>query len=706
MSMSILEANPSTAATRTMTKARSAVNWRSVSLGLFGVIFVCALAPYNDYVLNNTYLVGNYLPLGLLMVFLAFIALINAPLWRWMPKHALGPGELSVSLGMLLVGCALPTSGLMRYLPSHLAGIPYHAGSNQEYRTFLEKLDLPSWMFPASTPLKVADRAHDPVIQNYLDKAPAAADTFVEHLRAVPWSAWVRPAVTWGALLVFLYGAVLSMSVLVQKQWAENERLPFPLATIYVSLIEPPERGRAFNGLFRSRAFWVTTILVFVVHGLNGLNRYIPACPRIPIGFDLRAILADPPWAYTEWPLKVATIYFSMVGIAFYMQTKTAFSLWAFYLFLNVAKMGYESRQLTLSGAMSTDQLFGAVTAYGLVTVWIGRHHWQNVLRDMFRRKDATIEQGSSSSMSGWLLLLCLAGVVIWLMYAGATLAGAVVLTLMVMTFFLVGARVVAETGLIFMQLDTRLVRPWVLAANSLPANLAVKTTTSSYFLTCLFYSLFTRDMRESLPVFATHAMRIKDTVTDEPASGGAGRFAFVFALIAALAVAYIAAGASTLYTEYTYSVTADKTQSSPINGEAINDVLLSETMDGAMAYRPPRMGPVEMHSRGGHMAFGAGLTVVLWVLNLRYAAWPLHPVGYLLAFSNPIQQIWFSVFLGWLLKVIIIRIGGVQLFRTARTAAIGLVIGEAGAAAFWLIVSVLCNAMHFEYVPIRLLPS
>src|ERR1051325_5789614 len=49
---------------------RKPVNLRSVLLGLLGVIFICTLTPYNDWAVNNTYLVGNYLPVGLLLFFL------------------------------------------------------------------------------------------------------------------------------------------------------------------------------------------------------------------------------------------------------------------------------------------------------------------------------------------------------------------------------------------------------------------------------------------------------------------------------------------------------------------------------------------------------------------------------------------------------------------------------------------------------------
>jgi len=50
---------------------RGAITWRSVSLGMLATIFICSIAYYNDFAVNNTFFIGNNLPLGLvLMTFL------------------------------------------------------------------------------------------------------------------------------------------------------------------------------------------------------------------------------------------------------------------------------------------------------------------------------------------------------------------------------------------------------------------------------------------------------------------------------------------------------------------------------------------------------------------------------------------------------------------------------------------------------------
>src|SRR5436190_10554815 len=127
---------------------RSAISVRSVALGLLGTIVICGLTPYNDYALNNTFLIGNNLPLGVVMVLFLFIVFVNAPLSRFFPNRAFTAGEITVAFSMTLVSCALPSSGLMRYFPPSLVGPLYHAQSQQEFLSLLESMHLPKWIFP------------------------------------------------------------------------------------------------------------------------------------------------------------------------------------------------------------------------------------------------------------------------------------------------------------------------------------------------------------------------------------------------------------------------------------------------------------------------------------------------------------------------------------------------------------------------------
>ena len=212
-------------------RPRRSVSLRSIALGLLGVTFICGLTAYNDYVVANTFLVGNFLPIGLLLFFLAFVFAINGPLHKFLPRLAFSRGELGVALCMSLVSCALPSSGMMRYLPAELIAPWYHAGTNSDYARVMQEAGLPDWLYP-SFEREGAARSNDPVVKYYWDRMPLEDTSLGARLAAVPWAAWARPTAAWGLLAAMVVGGILCLSVVFRRQWVENERLPYPLANV------------------------------------------------------------------------------------------------------------------------------------------------------------------------------------------------------------------------------------------------------------------------------------------------------------------------------------------------------------------------------------------------------------------------------------------------------------------------------------------
>ena len=75
--------------------------------------------------------------------------------------------------------------------------------------------------------------------------------------------------------------------------------------------------------------------------------------------------------------------------------------------------------------------------------------------------------------------------------------------------------------------------------------------------------------------------------------------------------------------------------------------------------------------------AVGAVVMLVLVVCYHRFYWWPIHPIGYLTAYSSAMRILWFSFFVGWLCNALCMRYGGVVLFKTLRCFFIGLIIGD-----------------------------
>jgi len=88
-------------------------------------------------------------------------------------------------------------------------------------------------------------------------------------------------------------------------------------------------------------------------------------------------------------------------------------------------------------------------------------------------------------------------------------------------------------------------------------------------------------------------------------------------------------------------------------------------------------------------MAIGAVVGATIIAARYRLPGMPLHPLGF--AVASVIQVTWcmLSIFIAWLAKLVIIKLGGLQLFLKARPFFIGLILGQMTGAA--MVVAVDC---------------
>jgi hypothetical protein len=63
-------------------------------------------------------------------------------------------------------------------------------------------------------------------------------------------------------------------------------------------------------------------------------------------------------------------------------------------------------------------------------------------------------------------------------------------------------------------------------------------------------------------------------------------------------------------------------------------------------------------------LGIGAGITVFLAILRAKLAWFPFHPLGYVLASSYFMRYCWFAMFLAWLVRLLLFRIGGAHVIR------------------------------------------
>jgi hypothetical protein len=546
---------------------------------------------------------------------------------------------------------------------------------------------------------------NDPIVSGYLGRWTGPG--------APPYGAWVRPALTWGILIFALYGALICLVTIVRRQWYENERLPFPLAQIHLALIEQPEPGRPLNGILRKRSFWVAFAAVFLLHGWNGLSKYFPQhFPLIPVYYDvLFHVMRNPPWNYVTNEFKTASVFFTAVGVTYFLSNSVAFSLWFFFVAFQVWRMiigSYTGDPNSYGLAGAIPQQVGAVAAFAIAIVWVGRKHWQMVIAQAFRgrRPGEPQERYLPYALAFWGLLVCLGTMIGWLWIAGCTLAGATVMVLLLVSLFLVITRIIAESGLIHGQLQVPIDYPWMLA--SIYGHPLISPGRTFYFASLLQSVHY--DFREVVPVYASHALKIADrtifhdadSLNDSPAARRTGR-RFVMAMALALIVGYGISFASTLWMEYKYAWTQDVTATKVNEWGAFNNpqwMIVDANVQYAANSYHPQASPV---SNG---LFGFALVALLAMLRLRFVWWPLHPIGFLMLYTYPGTHLWLSILIGWLAKSLILRFGGTKLYTDAKPFFIGLIVGESMAAGFWLMLGIALSAMHVPYRPVNIMPG
>ena len=94
-------------------------------------------------------------------------------------------------------------------------------------------------------------------------------------------------------------------------------------------------------------------------------------------------------------------------------------------------------------------------------------------------------------------------------------------------------------------------------------------------------------------------------------------------------------------------------------------------------------------------MFAGAVGMALLTFLRYRFVWWPVHPVGLAVAYSGMTKHAAFCIFLTWICKAIILKVGGVFLYRRTVPFFIGIIVGYALSVAVGYFVDIVYYQGH-----------
>jgi hypothetical protein len=715
--------------------ADRALSGRAVAIGALLVILLAVATPINDWSLNGSYLFGAQLPLTVTVLALVFALAVNPLLGR----RRLRPGEQVVILSMVLALGGVVSGGLMRVFPGVLAGPAHILPIDPNLAPYVaveggSSLLSPKLFvgMPARGAIQTADPEYRLVVDGFfngLGNGPAVVghralvrwrDREGEHraiaiggevaheLRGqpgyldlvsplgralsgchagdvvqgpdgeltvlavdppgIPWHAWIGPIAHWLPLLAGGLLCCLAIASLVHQQWVERERLPFPIAQVTLAFLEAPPLGRRFAALYCNPAFWVAVAVPVVIFTSQGLMTWDLLPLSIPTEFNFRPAFASDPW-WKVWDhdhLFNVHVYFSVIALAFFLTLDVSFSLWFFFVLTNLVVMVLRGWGVPVAYDHPMQAGTGGYAVECLFILWIGRQYYGRLLR-------VALFGGGEAELRAlvpwvWVLLLSAAMMAAWLVAAGAQPGHATLLVLIFLGFILVLARLVAEAGV-----------PYIGLPNPMTLNqtifslIGLQAPLSALAPLAYLGSTLLADQRELLLPYAMQSEYLAARV-------GIRRRHWRLSglLVATLAIGGGIACATMIAQAYRGSGHADWYWIFNFVDFGLSPLAASWQSSGAT-----------MDTGGTWLSYGVGaaLVALLGAGRLLVPGWPFHPLGYIASMPYPTRMIWFSFFIGWLAKVLIMRYGGPGLYLRLKPVALGLIAGEAIVAAVFLLV-------------------
>jgi len=575
------------------------------------------------------------------ILFLLILVFANRALSRFSPRLAFSQGELLVVYVMLVISTAIMSFDFVSVL-----------------------IPMLTYPFRQATPENDWARTIWPYVPEWISvRDPVAIKGWYEGGTSMyVWSnlkPWLLPLGVWGVVICVVLYVMFCINTIVRQQWTRHDRLQFPIIELPLQLTDPQDR------LFSSRLMWLGFAIAGGINLLNGFHQLYPAIPQISVKMiDMGANVTASPWNAMGWT-PISFFPFA-IGFSFMLPLNILFSCWFFFVMWRFVRIGGAAFGITGgSGFPYMDQqALGAYYTVALFAVWSGRKHLASVFRAAFQgTRDSDEDPGPMSYRAavmglivGTLLLtgfFHLIGIRTWV-------AAVVVLLYFLMTLAI--ARVHAEFGPPSHELYH--MGPEFVMVGALGAGSFSRSDLNGLSWLWAFNRAY-----DSQPIaYQLDAIKIADR------SGTPQRYMGI-----AIALASIAAIVSGfwVFLHFGYQRGASVGMSGMVHmygREAFGDHVTS-WINGPV-------GP----DIASTLAIGWGMLFgwFLYLMSLRFAWWPFHPLGFAVSTSWTTATLWFPMFIAWLIKLIVFRVGGLKTYRIALQFFLGLLLGDFVIGVLW----------------------
>lgn len=332
-------------------------------------------------------------------------------------------GELLLIYAALAASLAMERGGYIL----HYTMFPQYYGTDVDnFREIFEY--YPSYWVP-----------HEPsIIEGFFEGSPTGR---------IPWDAWRAPLAWWTGFNMTLIFTVLCIVGMFRKQWAENERLTYPMNFL------PLEITGGFSGSSTGRSFfadpvmWIGFGVAALFNGINIAHAFYPGLPNIEKYIPLTAGINEGPFRHLN-PMNFS-LALEVWGLAYLMSGEVLLTAWGSYFFMKAVKtvgreFGYRAGGFPFYQEVSA----GSCIAFTVFMLWAARPHLQRLWRSVVAGPSEYDEGAFMSYRAQFAgFLLGTAALMTMLNYAGIRFWPLLAFFVSLYMFVLVAARIRAEAG-------------------------------------------------------------------------------------------------------------------------------------------------------------------------------------------------------------------------------------------------------------------
>jgi len=485
----------------------------------------------------------------------------------------------------------------------------------------------------------------------------------------IPWMDWMPFLAWWFAFFLPFFFLMFAISVVLRKQWVERERLIFPLVQVPLAMIQAEDRREVVNRFFKNKLMWLGFAIPVLIDAYNSLHHYWEFFPVMRTGWTVREIFGFHTVRFTlNWPL---------MGFTYLINLDIGFSLWFFSWVKQFAAdlftwMGWSLGERDYySGTSPSVSHFcmGAIIAMVCINFWMARRHLTDVFRKAFVGAKEVDDSGETMSYRAAVIggLACFLWMWLWLVIAGMRWWLPPLVIGVAFFIFIAVTRLAVEGGVPVAQ------TPYI-PQSFIPRLIGTSALGSQSIVALGLCFAWISDVRVFLLPFFSHSVRIADAVKMKRRSLSWVMMGTVFVGLVVTTVTifllcyregginlnrWFFVGGAQWPPKYAY-----KFITQPVTAENGKFGIRWATTVGG----------------GAFMAF-------LMLMRQRLIWWPLHPLG--LPF-NIAHWGWTSIIYAWAIKAVVLKYGGVRLFRHLRPAFLGLILGQFTSAGFWFVMDVI----------------